>query len=483
MKNFIFYGIFALLFMSGEVHAMEERKRKEPEKEEPAQTRPELQQPPIKRRRIISKPTKVKTLKEISKQKFIEVAPEVENLSELLASIPAEELRQQIKAEFQKRLPFEETRLHNARSEQEIENLLILGVNPNLQDRSAKTALNALIDKGHLDAAFHLVSIAHEAIPYQNIPLEKLEKDESIKPIIKALLIATQGNGLDVSTPDVYKVTPLQRAIQHEDLELAVEIIEILKQQQKIDSIYDVNLADMTALTLAILYLPQLITTFKELGIDLTIKDEAGNPSLLFLAVKNDKADAIKYLINAGIDINEKNNDGISALMGAASNNSPLIKLLLENGADPNAMNNNGGTVLMFARLHPEVIKLLLDAGAQINKQDIFGNTTLIHAIVDNIESAKLLINAGANIALEDQEGKTALFIAATENPSAIEPLIKAGADPNKPNSKGKLPLFTAAKRGALEGVKKLLEFGANPNKKSRTSSMQFKTPLEIAII
>lgn len=450
MKKFIFYSIFGLFFISANLFAMEEIKRKAPEKEEETtQTCPEIPQPLFKRRKIIAKPPQLKSLQQISLQKFIEVAPEVDNLPEILASIPDEEIKNQIKAEFQKRLPFEETRLHNAATEQEVENFLTLGVNPNLKDRNGKTALNALIDKGHLNAAFHLVAIALAAIPYENIPLEELEKNETIDPLIKAFLIATQGQGLDVSSYDKYWVTPLQRAIEHQDADLVDSIIEILQGREKIpfivlgkakyinlpNTLNNNNQSQWSAFTLAIRYTPELVEKF----------------------------------INLGALVNTKNEFGETPLMFAINFNQSLIPILIKAGANINAKDKKGKMVLMYAAQNKnlDALKMLLEARPLLNKQNNEGITPLMYAAKYNTEAVQLLINAKADINVEDSDGQTALYYAAQFNPSAIEPLIDAGADPNKQDSKGSFPLLAAVEHGELEGITELLGFGADPNNKN----------------
>ncbi len=426
MKKLFFILLF-LFFISFELCSMEEsRKRKQPEEEEKGcllQKQP--QQPPIKRRRVSTKPPQIKTLKEIAKQKFIEVIPELENVPELLESIPAEEVRQAIKAEAQKKLCFEETRLHNATSEQEVENLLTLGVDPNLKDRSGKTALNALIDKGHLNAAFHLVSIALTAIPYQTIPLEKLT-EENIHHLIKSYLLATQGNGLDVSSPDEYAVTPLQRAIQKQDLDLVNLIIEILQEQKKLKAKKDEAKGYY-------LFLPQEAKNIKlPAALNTTNKIEW---SAFTLAIRY-MPELIDNFISLGASVNEKNQYGEAPLMFAATYNPSLIPTLIKARANIHAKNKKGETALMLA--------------AQ-----------------NNTEAVQLLIDAGANINIKDLDNETALYHAARFNPNTIEPLIKAGVNPNEKGTNGETPLLAAVSQGSSEAVKKLLEFGADPNGKN----------------
>ncbi len=381
MKKVLFI-LLSLFFISFELGAMEEsRKRKEPEKGEerekgcPPQ---QPQQPPIKRRRLVSKPSQVKTLKEIATQKLIKTLPRIENYSEILESIPAEELKQEIKpkliSEWVQQSVFEETPLHKAQSTENIDKELAFGFDPNTKDRRGRTALNALIEKGFLDAAYYLV--------------EKKGKD------------------LDVTSPDIFGITPLQNAIEHEDEQLAESIFNILKQNQCAikNEISNFNTTARSALTLAIRYMPRL---------------------------------AEKFLNEGAYNIHATNKYGQNALMFAAKYNSSLIKPLIS-------------------------------ARANVDARDKRGKTPLMYAAASNAEAIQPLIDAGANIIIEDKKNNPALYYAIRKhNLNAITALVGAGADPNKKGTLGALPLMLATVRDYVEGVKKLLELGADPNGKN----------------
>ena len=75
----------------------------------------------------------------------------------------------------------------------------------------------------------------------------------------------------------------------------------------------------------------------------------------------------VKKLLDQGADINQRDDNGRSALMFAAINaHYETMNMLLEHGADVNARSNVGGTALMAAALAGDLrmVKALLDQGA-----------------------------------------------------------------------------------------------------------------------
>ncbi len=514
------------------ISEISERPEKEKEKEHVPQC-----PIPTKRRKIAIK--NVLPLKELAIQKFSEFAAEQENLPQLLESIPAEELQQEIKSHFQQPLSYEETRLHNARSALEVENLLILGVDPNIKDRAGRTALNALIDKGYLDAAFRLLEL--------------------------------KGIYLDVGSPDNYGVTPLQRAIQYQDPQLVDLIYTILLSQNKGNPqafhgiVFGESLDQQSAITLARKYMPELMQVFlhdarsKEdiedllaLGLDPNVKDAAGKTTLNALLSKGNNEAALRLLqLKEDLDVESPDNDEVTPLQRAiqlqnkallneitkrliakyrtnsneyfqmhwkfnnqqesaltlaiqympeyaknfielfklkgdslnyllsiaAIKNANAIPMLLEKGADPNVKNANETTALMLAAQHqPNAIKTLLDANADPNAKTINGFTPLMIASKYQPDAIQPLLAKGVSVNAQDHKGVTALTLAIQYQPKAIQSLLDAGADPNIKNNQGVTALMLAAGHQP-NAIKTLLDANADPNAKTINGF----TPLMIA--
>jgi ankyrin repeat protein len=83
----------------------------------------------------------------------------------------------------------------------------------------------------------------------------------------------------------------------------------------------------------------------------------------LMKSVMHDRIAEVRGALDAGAEVNERNNYGWTALMHAARlGNDEIVALLVDKGADINAADNDGWTALMRAshRGHTETVKLLL---------------------------------------------------------------------------------------------------------------------------
>ena len=189
----------------------------------------------------------------------------------------------------------------------------------------------------------------------------------------------------------------------------------------------------------------------------------------LFDLIQNGKINLAIKKIQSGADVNAKNNDGLTPLHWASSNEHiEIVKLLLEHGADVNAKNDDGYTPLYWAsrKGHTEIVNLLLKYGADVNTKDDDGNTPLYYASRNgHAEIVKLLLEHGADVNVKNNYGSTPLYFASYNG--HIEPvklLLEHGADVNNKNNGGDSPLYCASYNGHTEIVKLLIEHGAKFN-------------------
>jgi ankyrin repeat protein len=88
---------------------------------------------------------------------------------------------------------------------------------------------------------------------------------------------------------------------------------------------------------------------------------------ILIKAAKAGKTDVLEALLDEGIDVNTKDNNGMTPLMWAAYKcHLTAVELLLENDADVNAKNNDGKTAFNLAEggIYTEIIEVLKQGGA-----------------------------------------------------------------------------------------------------------------------
>ncbi len=169
----------------------------------------------------------------------------------------------------------------------------------------------------------------------------------------------------------------------------------------------------------------------------------------------------IKFLSEAGTDINAFDSDGFTLLMWAAKkNNVALVILLLALKADPNKANMYGETALMHAAIngHQAIVTLLLKAQANKNAVNAHGQTALMLASKEGFTPiVELLINAGTHINAATKTGTTALMVAASMgHKDIVKLLINAGALVNLINVNGLTALDFAHDQHHF-GIQKIL--------------------------
>jgi ankyrin repeat protein len=114
-----------------------------------------------------------------------------------------------------------------------------------------------------------------------------------------------------------------------------------------------------------------------------------GRPALIAYVWRDNK-DRVEKLLAHGADVNAQDNDGDTALHGAAQNgNVEIMGLLLDKRANVNAKNKQGGTPLMWAAVygHDEAVRLLLSRGADMSLKDNDGITAAEWAVRNKRDS------------------------------------------------------------------------------------------------
>lgn len=225
----------------------------------------------------------------------------------------------------------------------------------------------------------------------------------------------------------------------------------------------------------------------------LAARSMGGDAPLADAAEHSDWA-RVRALIEQGVDVNQAQADGTTALHWAADLEGALAaRLLVTARADVKATNRYGVTPLALAckSADPSIAVLLLEAGADPNASLKGGETVLMTAARSgNLGAVNALLERGARVDARDENGQTAIMWAAAEGHApAIEALIKAGADFRTPLASGFTPLFFAVREGRTTVVRALIKAGAPVNeamaptrKPNGRSPLRGTSPLILAV-
>jgi ankyrin repeat protein len=183
-------------------------------------------------------------------------------------------------------------------------------------------------------------------------------------------------------------------------------------------------------------------------------KDNEGNTPLHLAALHGETAVAAA-LIDAGADVNAKNNYGAFTpgdlggfFAGNSNNHSDPQSLLHVQGLDTRDM-KNGYTALdlaLFSFKHKDLLELLVAKGADVNAMAASGATPLFWAVMRNQkDDADFLLSKGANINAADAYGDTILDCAIRmDNEKMVEYLLTKGPDLNAIDQSQTRPLTYA---------------------------------------
>lgn len=153
---------------------------------------------------------------------------------------------------------------------------------------------------------------------------------------------------------------------------------------------------------------------------------------LVMAAFENDLT-KVKDLIRNGEDVNQREEDGTTALdLAVAHGNLKMIRRLLRNGVNVNSTHTNGETALFWLTEENAVptLQLLLRSGLNVNHTNVDGDTPLIRfSTYGAYAVVNALIAQGANVNAANKSGRTALMEAAGNGSTeTVNILLAAGA-------------------------------------------------------
>ena len=153
-------------------------------------------------------------------------------------------------------------------------------------------------------------------------------------------------------------------------------------------------------------------------------------------AAMNGDVEAVRALLKKGLDVNEAQGDGTTALHWAAiKGNTDVAQMLIYAGANLRATTRLGGYTPLYLAAkggHSAVVAALLAAGADPKVATTNGTTPLmIAAAAGDTKTITSLVENGSDIDAKDTaKGETALMFAAAFNRAdAVKLLLARGAD------------------------------------------------------
>lgn len=229
--------------------------------------------------------------------------------------------------------------------------------------------------------------------------------NENLLDIVKELIAA----GADVNARDKNGETPLIRACVKENLGIfgalmaagAANSDNVNNNNGKTPLIDACDLGQL-----------DIVRALIHTGADVNAQDEYKNTPLTYTCSKRDHADIVRLLLEAGADANTAKSGVEMPLMCAA--NPSKFELFIGRGPSEKeykaVRNKNRRGSMAF-------LKALIDAGADVNVRDDSGMSPLMWAANDAFSNTiQVLLDAGTDIDAKDFKGRTALDLSRYDN-------------------------------------------------------------------
>mgnify|MGYP000303630997 FL=1 len=264
------------------------------------------------------------------------------------------------------------------------------------------------------------------------------------------LLIKHEAN-LEVSDPDGFTPLIMSAELNHPELlQLLLDAGADIAAEDK---------AERTALDWAI------IMQSAEAETILRENDAPSSSEKSFIAaIQTNNIDAVKALLEKGVDVNEPAYTTKTPLHYAShSRNKDILKLMLIEGADLEAKTEQGFTPLSYAigLNHPDNCRILLEAGADVDAIDNWKRTGLNVTAGQGLpEVTAILLEFGATANTLDQWNWSALDVAEAYEFTEVAELIIETGGVNGP----KITIHEAAGAGDNDMVALHLFFGTDIN-------------------
>lgn len=216
------------------------------------------------------------------------------------------------------------------------------------------------------------------------------------------------------------------------------------------------------------------------------VKCNRNQPPPALLGAMHGNVETMRILVSFGVDTNAHYNMNVNGnlaysypiILAAQSNSSDVVKFLLSLGADPNSVDWIKESALLKAIQNKKLLstEALLAAGANPNLESKYGTRMATTAAVEtnDLNFVALLFANGADFVTPSSNKEVALSTAIRNmNLPMLQLLESYGADIFAPDRYGYTPLLSAVMRSFDDGVKYLLDKGADPKFETPGSASQ----------
>jgi ankyrin repeat protein len=234
--------------------------------------------------------------------------------------------------------------------------------------------------------------------------------DRDREDIVRLLL----EKGADPEVKDLLGRTPLALATQESIVRL------LLEKGVNLDA---PGIDGHTPLSLAVTHGHEaIVNLLVENGANIDVLSGTGSKSDLrgriHEAIERGKENIVRLLLVMGVDVEERDEKGLTPLAHAVlENNDRFVELLLEKGANVDILSDIGSKRDLKGRIHDaiergnsNVVRLLLVMGVDVEEPGFDGMTPLLNACWHGeSEIAKMLVAQGADVKACDKYGQTVL--------------------------------------------------------------------------
>ena len=371
--------------------------------------------------------------------------------------------------------------------------LLEAGADPDVVNNQAKTPLDLAIS-GSKDEIIDLL----------------LEAGAAVEPPVDGIHVLAWNNEVIGVKLHIYAGTDIDQADELGNIPLLLAVekghIGVLELLIKHEANLEVSDPDgFTPLIMsAELNHPELLQLLLDAGADIAAEDKAERTALdwaiimqsaeaetilrendapsgaeksFIAAIQTNNIDAVKALLEKGVDVNEPAYTTKTPLHYAShSRNKDILKLMLIEGAELEAKTEQGFTPLSYAigLNHPDNCRILLEAGADVDAIDNWKRTGLNVTAGQGLpEVTAILLEFGATANTLDQWNWSALDVAEAYEFTEVAELIIETGGVNGP----KITIHEAAGAGDNDMVALHLFFGTDINLLDDTG----ETPMDTA--